>query len=184
MKRIGILGGSFNPAHEGHVRLSQTALKIFDFDEVWWVVAPKNPFKSNDYLKEVDERISFANIIKNSEKIKVRVLEKLNGDSFTIDLVKSLVSFDNNKYYWLMGEDNLKEFHKWRDWQEISNLINIIVFPRNCESDYKDSVFYKTLKNVLVDNSIDILNSPSPSWTICPMKEIDISSTELNLQAK
>ena len=129
--KIGILGGSFDPAHKGHLAISKEALKKFNLRSVIWAITDKNPFKKKS-LNDLKQRISFCKkIIGTNKLIKVKFFEDIIESNRTADLINHLNK--NNKYdlFFLMGADNLINFHKWNKWKEISKKCNIIVFDRH-----------------------------------------------------
>ena len=111
---IGLLGGSFNPAHKGHIYVSNLALKIFNFNQVWWLVTPQNPLKENAQKKTYDLRLATSNRLKKSYKIKVLSLEYNIGTKFSYDTIKVLkTSLPNINFFWIIGADNLCDMHLW-----------------------------------------------------------------------
>ena len=146
--KIGILGGSFNPAHKGHLTISKEAIKRFDLLNVIWAITKKNPFKkqSNNDLKT---RIKYCKkIIGRKKNIKVNFYEDKINSNKTINLINHFLKDKKNEIYFLMGADNLINFHKWHKWREISKKCDIIVFDRH---GYKkkslNSITFKKLKN-------------------------------------
>ena len=128
--KIGILGGSFDPAHKGHLAISKEAKKRFELKNIIWAITKKNPFK-NQSKTSVTERIKFCKkIIGNNSFIKVRFYENKINSNKTIDLINHLKKNKNIEIYFLMGADNLINFHKWHKWQTISKKCNIIVYDR------------------------------------------------------
>ena len=140
--KIGILGGTFDPAHVGHIKISKEAKKRFKLEKVFWAITKKNPFKNKSTLN-LKKRMSYAKKINLKNKfIKVIFLEDKIKSNRTIDLINYFKK--KNKYkelYFIMGADNLINFHKWNKWQKISSKCNILVFDRN---KYKT----KSLKSV------------------------------------
>ena len=140
--KIGILGGTFDPAHVGHIKISKEAKKRFKLDEVFWAITKKNPFKHKSKLS-LKKRMNYAKKINLKNKfIKVVFLEDKIKSNKSIDLINYFRK--KNKYkelYFIMGADNLINFHKWNKWQKISSKCNILVFDRN---KYKT----KSLKSV------------------------------------
>ena len=128
--KIGILGGSFDPAHKGHLAISKEAKKRFELKNIIWAITKKNPFK-NQSKTSVTERIKFCKkIIGNNSFIKVRFYENKINSNKTIDLINHLKKNKNIEIYFLMGADNLINFHKWYKWKIISQKCNILVFDR------------------------------------------------------
>ena len=130
--RIGLLGGSFNPAHAGHLYVSQTALKRLWLNSVWWLVSPGNPLKPEQDMAPFAARLRTArDIAKHAPRIHVSGLEAMLGTRYTIDTVKALRRrFPGLQFVWLMGSDNLLQFDRWRRWQELARLISIAVVKR------------------------------------------------------
>lgn len=129
---IGLLGGSFNPAHEGHLEITETALKRLGLDEVWWLVSPQNPLKSADGMAPLTERLASARrIVKGHPKIRVTPLESALGTQYTAETLRALnVRFPRVRFVWLMGADNLIQIEHWQDWQEIFHSAAVAVLDR------------------------------------------------------
>jgi len=125
------LGGSFNPAHEGHLHISHQALNILALDCVWWVVSPQNPLKSEKGMTPFDERLRAAKAVAADRRIKVIDVEDRLGTRFTVDTIRALTQiFPDKKYVWMMGADNLVQFPQWQDWRQLFGLVPIAVFDR------------------------------------------------------
>ena len=130
-KRIGLLGGSFNPAHEGHRDISLAALAYLDLDEVWWLVSPQNPLKPVQGMASFKERMASAEATVNHRRIRVTDIEQRLGTRYTADTLRKLVTrFPSYRFVWLMGADNLAQIASWRDWTRIFHLTPIAVFDR------------------------------------------------------
>ena len=129
--KIGILGGSFDPAHKGHLAISKEAAKRFKLNQIIWAITKKNPFKEKSSTDVLD-RIKFCKkIIKKTNIIKVRFYEDKIKSNKTIDLINHFIKNKLNEIYFLMGADNLINFHKWHKWKIISKKCNIVVFDRH-----------------------------------------------------
>jgi nicotinate-nucleotide adenylyltransferase len=129
--RTGLLGGSFNPAHRGHRRISQSALEALGLDEIWWLVSPGNPLKDPAGMGPLPARFASARRAARGLPIRVTAIERELGSPFTIDTLRALLArYPNRRFVWLMGEDNLIEFHRWRRWREIARLVPIAVVSR------------------------------------------------------
>ena len=127
--RIGLLGGSFDPAHGGHLYISRIARKRLKLDYVWWLVSPGNPLKPEPAPLEV--RMARARLLAHGERIIVTDLESRLNTRFTIDTIAALQRrFPKAAFVWLMGSDNLEQFSRWRRWQEIAARIPIAVVRR------------------------------------------------------
>lgn len=131
MRTIGLLGGSFNPAHRGHRRISAQALEALDLDEIWWLVSPGNPLKNPKGMAPLAAR--FASALKAARRLPIRVtaIEQELGTRFTVDTLRALTRrFPDHRFIWLMGADNLAQFHRWRDWRRIAATVPIAVVAR------------------------------------------------------
>lgn len=130
-RRIGLLGGSFNPAHDGHVHISRAALDQLDLDGVWWLVSPQNPLKTADEMADYDRRLAYAEHIARSSRIVVSDLERQLGTTYTADTLTVLkAEFPNVQFVWLMGADNLRQMNRWTAWKTIFSAVPIAVFDR------------------------------------------------------
>ena len=185
MKNIGLLGGSFDPPHKGHLYISLEAKKILKLDDIWWLVTPQNPLKVNKPASYSD-RIKNCKLIIKNKPIKIKEVEKKINSKFSYQTIKYLNNhYRNINFFWLMGADNLISFHKWQNADKIFNEIPIVVFRRygynNKALKSYTSNFYKHFKlsnkNLLIENFKQL-----PAWTIIKNKEIRISSTEIRKQ--
>lgn len=129
--RIGLLGGSFNPAHEGHREISREALVRLGLDRVWWLVSPQNPLKSSAGMAPLDARLAGARLVADDPRILVTGLEAILGSTYTADTLKSLIHLlPRVRFVWLMGADNLIQVHSWRNWPQIFSALPVAVFDR------------------------------------------------------
>jgi len=148
-KKIGILGGSFDPAHKGHIKISIEAKQKFKINKIIWAITKKNPFKSKSHLS-LKERIAFAKkITKKNKFISIKFYEDKTKSNKTIDLINYLKKKNIGKeFFFLMGADNLVSFHRWHKWKIISSKCNILVFDRtNYKSKSLKSLAFKKLNN-------------------------------------
>ena len=162
---IGIFGGSFDPPHEGHVKISQIVLKKIRLKKIYWVITKKNPFKKKPFFT-LEERILRSNIaLKKLKKINVLYLDKKIKSSRTINVVDYFIKSKKEKnLYLILGADNLINFHNWTNWKKIVKLVKLIVFSRKgYDKKSKESVVVKYLnkKNIIYINnkSIDVSSS-------------------------
>ncbi len=131
MRRIGLLGGSFNPAHSGHRHISVEAMKRLGLTEVWWLVSPQNPLKDPAALADYETRLALAIQVARHPRIKISDAERKTGTRFTVDILRDLRRrHPGTQFVWLMGADNLLTFHRWKDWRRIAREIPIAVFDR------------------------------------------------------
>ncbi len=157
-KSIGLLGGSFDPSHKGHLSISKIAIKKIKLDKVLWMITKKNPFKKKP-LFSLQQRIYLAKqITKNEKRIKVVHLDKVVNSSRTIKIIDYLIKKKRLKIiYFLIGSDNLIKFHKWKSWKKIVKMTKLTVFSRSgYDRKGKKSIVAKYLKN----NIIFIKNKP------------------------
>ena len=129
---IGLLGGSFNPAHAGHIHLSLQAMRKLGLNEIWWLISPQNPLKEKTGMAPYEIRLAQArNILKNHPHIKICEIEKEQHLQFTIDTIKALQKkHPKYRFFWMMGADNLAQFHRWKKWKEIAARIPILICDR------------------------------------------------------
>ena len=164
--KIGILGGTFDPAHKGHLEISKQSKKRFNLKNIVWAITKQNPFK-NESKSNLRSRMQFAKkIIGKNKYIKVKFYEKKIGSNRTIDLIKHLTKNKKNEIYFIMGADNLINFHKWYKWKSIVKNCNILVFDRQ---GYKA----KSLKSVTF-NGVNNKN-----LTFINFNKVNISSSQL-----
>jgi nicotinate-nucleotide adenylyltransferase len=131
MTRVGLLGGSFNPAHRGHRRISLAALKALDLDEIWWLVSPANPLKPAEGMAPLAMRLRSARRQARRAPIRTTAIERELGTRYTVDTLAALISrYPAHRFVWLMGGDNLAQFHRWRDWRKIAGTMAIAVATR------------------------------------------------------
>lgn len=130
-KRVGLLGGSFNPAHGGHRRISLFAREALGLDEVWWLVSPGNPLKPKKGMAPLAARLKSAQLQARRAPIIPTAIERDLGTRYTVDTLRALKNrYPRNEFVWLMGSDNLAQFHRWRDWRGIARTLPIAVIAR------------------------------------------------------
>ena len=144
--KIGILGGSFDPAHKGHLAISKEAAKRFKLKKIIWAITKKNPFKKKSNLNLLTRIENCKKIIKKVNFIEVKFLENKIKSNKTINLINYFTKNKNNEIYFIMGADNLINFHKWHKWKTISKKCNIVVFDRHGYK--KKSLNSKTYKSL------------------------------------
>ena len=131
LKKIGLLGGSFNPAHGGHRRISLFALEALGLDEVWWLVSPGNPLKPKAEMAPLAARLASARRQARRARIVPTAIERELGTRFTVDTLAKLQSrYPKHRFVWLMGSDNLVQFDRWKAWQKIARTMPIAVIAR------------------------------------------------------
>ena len=128
--KIGILGGTFDPPHKGHFYISKVALKKLKLNKILWVITKKNPLKNKPHLK-IKERIKLSKeITKKNKKISIKYFDDKFRSNITFNLLNYLKRKTKANLFFLIGADNLKKFHKWKNWKQIPKLAKIVVFPR------------------------------------------------------
>ena len=131
MRRVGLLGGSFNPAHGAHRRISLYAIEALELDEVWWLVSPGNPLKPAAGMAPLPARLASARRLARRAPIQPTGIEAELGTCYTADTLKALVRrYPRHRFIWLMGADNLAQFDRWRDWRGIARTLPIAVIAR------------------------------------------------------
>ena len=164
--KIGVLGGTFDPSHKGHLEISKQAKKKFELKNIIWAITKKNPFKSKSKL-DLRDRIKFAKkLINKNDYIKIRFYEEKIGSNRTIDLIKYLNRNKKFEIYFIMGADNLINFHKWHKWKSILKKCKILIFDRK---GFKA----KSLK------SITFNGRHKSNLTFINFKKVNISSSQL-----
>ena len=163
--KIGVLGGTFDPAHRGHLEISKQAKKRFELKNIIWAITRKNPFKEES-KSNLRIRTQFAKkLIGKNNYIKVKFYEEKIKSNRTIDLIKHLNKDKKFEIYFIIGADNLINFHKWYKWKSIIKICNILVFDR---MGYKA----KSLKSVTFNDS-------NKKLTFINFKKVNISSSQL-----
>jgi nicotinate-nucleotide adenylyltransferase len=131
-RRIGILGGSFNPAHDGHLHISREALKSLNLDEIWWLLSPQNPLKSTRGMAPLMRRMAQARDVVNDPRIVISCLEQQLGSIRTAQTLQSLARrYPKARFVWLMGADNLAQMPRWWHWSRIFRTARVAVFDRS-----------------------------------------------------
>jgi len=129
--RTGLLGGSFNPAHGGHRRITRFAIDALGLDEAWWLVSPGNPLKSRDEMGSLHKRLKSARAQSRNAPIIPTAIETQLGTRYTVDTLRALKQrYPKREFVWLMGSDNLGQFHRWKEWRTIARIMPIAVIAR------------------------------------------------------
>jgi nicotinate-nucleotide adenylyltransferase len=184
--RVGLLGGSFNPAHMGHIHISVQALQTLRLDEVWWLVSPQNPLKSVEGMAPLSKRVAKANKIVDHPKVKIYALENLLGTRYTCNSLRLLHQlYPKITFFWLMGADNLADFHNWRGWKNIVNKTYIAVFARQTYDlkalAGKMAFQYRSAKITAGQMRQSGLIRP-PAWVFLHLRKHPASATALRRQ--
>lgn len=185
-RRIGLLGGSFNPAHEGHRHISLLALRYLNLHEVWWVVSPQNPLKSADGMATFEERFEYAKKVARHPRIRVSNVEVQLNTRFTLDTLRVLKQrCQRTQLVWLMGADNLAQIPKWRDWTLIFETVPIAVFARPSYSMLalagKAAHRYARIRLPSRSAAALAMKTP-PAWTFFHSRLHQASSTQIRAE--
>ena len=165
-ENIGILGGSFDPPHKGHLYISKKSIKLFKLKKVIWAITKKNPLKKSPFFSFSQRKKLCRKIIKDHKKIQLNYYEDRLKSKTSISLIKFLKKQHKNKIFFIIGSDNLINFHKWKSYKNILKLCILVVFSRKgFDTIAQKSVIMKNLK----DKNIKFLKN----------LKIDISSTQL-----
>lgn len=186
--RIGLLGGSFNPAHEGHREISLEALKVLGLDAVWWLVTPANPLKEKGgyAYAPYEERLAGARRVANHPRIIVSNFEDRKRLQYTVDTLEALTDlWPQVNFVWLMGADSFVGFNRWKNWRRIASLAPIAVFNRPgyeeaavaCEAAKELALF-----RVPAGRAADIVGAEPPAWTFIESTKNPASATAIRAQ--
>lgn len=182
-RKIGLLGGSFNPAHAGHLHISLEALKRLKLDEIWWLVSPQNPLKKASDLEAYDVRFESAKGLALHPRIRVCDLEAKHGLFYTVDTIRFLQArHRDHQFVWLMGADNLAGFHRWRSWREIALAVPIAVLDR---APYGIRALHARFATLYAKRRVSALaastlaNAATPRWAYLTIPRHPLSASYL-----
>jgi nicotinate-nucleotide adenylyltransferase len=169
--RIGLLGGSFNPPHDAHRAISLFAIKRLKLDRVWWLVTPGNPLKENGALRDLEQRAEAARAMAHDPRIDVSCLEAVIGTRYTVDTINYLRRRASGlRFVWIMGADNLAQFHRWENWRRIASEVPIAVIDRPPQS-----FRYRIPENL----AGRLADQRAPAWVFLTGMKLNLSSTGL-----
>ena len=187
-RRVGLLGGSFNPAHAGHLHVSLEALKRLDLDEVWWLVSPQNPLKPKRGMAAFARRLAAARAVAHHPRVKVVDLEARLGTRYTVDTVAALgARFPGTRFVWLMGADILPQLPRWKRWAEIFERVPVAVFarPTYCHNGLAGIAAQRFARHRVAPASARRLASMTPpAWTFFWVALEPSSGTALRTRPK
>ena len=177
--RIGLLGGSFNPAHVGHMHVSKVALRQLGLDYVWWLVSPQNPLKGKRGMAPLKRRLAAAKKRARGPRIRVTDIERALKTRYTVDTLTALKRrFPGVHFIWLMGSDNFLELPRWRRWKRIFSLVPVAVVPRpGTAAKLRRSEAAKRFAKARVPARR--LSFKPPAWTILRAAGVKASATRL-----
>ncbi len=185
---VGLFGGSFNPPHDGHRLVAETALKRLGLDQLWWIVTPGNPLKSTSELLPLEKRIALSEEMGLGPRVKVTALEaayKVRFSADTVSLIKARHRDVN--FIWVMGADNLKYFHHWQRWRSIAEMLPIAIIDRPGSTlSYVSSKMALTYDYARVDedDAISLAKLKAPSWTLIHGPRSTLSSSAIRSAGK
>ena len=187
-RRIGLFGGSFNPAHGGHFSVASAALSRLQLDEVWWMVSPQNPLKPRDQTGDFASRVEIARTIARHPRFVVSDIEKKLGTRTTADTLKKLRPvLKAGHFVWIMGADSFAGLHLWNNWKVIPQTLPLAVFDRPGWTikalSSPAAAIYRRHQLDSGDAPLLALHSP-PAWTFLPMPQHFESSTRLRGKQK
>ncbi len=184
---IGLLGGSFDPPHAGHVHITKAALKRFGLDHVWWLVSPGNPLKENGPAP-LGDRIQASRALMQHPRVKVTGIESQLGTRYTAQTLHALRKrYPGVRFVWLMGADNLAQFHRWQDWRWIIENVPVGVIAR--PGDRIAARLSKAAK-VYVHSKVPSRAShiigrlPAPAWSFVNVPMSDTSSSAIRARGE
>ncbi|SDE25170.1 nicotinate-nucleotide adenylyltransferase [Paracoccus isoporae] len=181
-QRIGLLGGSFDPAHEGHVRLTEEALKRFGLDRVWWLVTPGNPLKSRQPAP-LAERVAHASRVMDDPRVVVTGIEARLNTRLTVETIAALQRlYPQQRFVWLMGSDNLVQFGQWERWREIAARVPIGVLARpgtRLRARLSKAARIMARDRLPEDESERLGGAVPPAWVMVNMPMSNASSTAI-----
>ena len=181
--RIGLLGGSFNPPHVAHRAISLFAIKRLKLDRVWWLVTPGNPLKDQGGLHDLNERGEAARKMANDPRIDVSCLESVIGTRYTVDTISYLRRRASGlRFVWIMGADNLAQFHRWQNWRRIASEVPIAVIDRPPQSfrALAAPAAQALARYRLPENQAGRLaDQRAPAWIFLTGMKLNLSSTGL-----
>ncbi|MCQ8241747.1 nicotinate-nucleotide adenylyltransferase [Acetobacteraceae bacterium KSS12] len=181
--RVGLLGGSFNPAHEGHRRLADLMRRRLRLDQVWLLVSPGNPLKPAIGMAPLAERLAGAEAIADGRRIVATDLERELGTRFAVDTVRALRRrFPRVRFVWLMGADVLAELPRWRRWTTLARDVPFAVLPRpsynhralSGRAAHRLRPFHRPGRQATM-----LADAGAPGWTFLPARQMDISATSI-----
>lgn len=181
--RIGLLGGSFNPPHIGHLHISQAAMRALKLDCVWWLVTPQNPLKSQSPAKLEDRLQQCRDLVGDAPKILVSAIEKDLGTNITHDTIKALKTrYPAQSFVWISGMDNALSLHQWNRWKELLAMIPMVHLTRKPATSLIRQCplrLYDKQSHVFIDKSAAWPLVPGTTYWMLQNKMVNISSTDI-----
>lgn len=186
-QRVGLLGGSFDPAHEGHAHVTRQALKRFGLDRVWWLVTPGNPLKPEGPAP-MGRRIAAAERVMAHPRVTVTDLEARIGTRYTAaTLARLALLYPGVHFVWLMGADNLTSFHRWDRWRWILDNVPVGVLARPgqgiAQRQSRAAIAYARYR-LPAERARCLATHPSPAWCYLRVPMVDVSSSEIRARGE
>ncbi|MFP3384066.1 nicotinate-nucleotide adenylyltransferase [Tritonibacter scottomollicae] len=179
---VGLLGGSFDPPHQGHVQISLAALKRFNLDQLWWLVTPGNPLKENPPAS-MARRMAAARAMMDHPRVRISDIEARLGTRYTAQTLRHLrTTYPHVRFVWLMGADNLAHFHRWKDWRDILNTVPVGVLARPGErisARLSPAARIYGAHRIPAWQSQRLARAEAPAWCFLNVPMVDASSTEI-----
>jgi nicotinate-nucleotide adenylyltransferase len=186
--RIGLFGGSFNPAHDGHRLASLTALRRLQLDRVWWLVTPGNPLKDNSGLPGLAERVAHARAVADHGRIHVSGIEARLRTRYTADTLRALtLRCPGVRFVWLMGSDNLAGFHRWNEWRTIARMMPVAIVDRPGSTHRavaSPAANWLSRWRIPESQAAALPAASPPAWVFLHGRRSTLSSTQLRLKAE
>ncbi|MGU3576921.1 nicotinate-nucleotide adenylyltransferase [Brucellaceae bacterium C25G] len=180
---VGLFGGSFNPPHAGHVLVAETALRRLKLDQLWWMVTPGSPLKNLSELAPLKDRLTASRQLANDPRIKVTAFEAAYNVRYTADTLAIIQKANPNvRFIWIMGADNLAQFHRWDRWRQIADHIPIAVIDRpNASLTPLTSRMAKTYARYRLNerNAAMLAKHQAPAWVFLHGARSKLSSSAL-----
>ncbi|MCO8144220.1 nicotinate-nucleotide adenylyltransferase [Rhodovulum tesquicola] len=186
-QRIGLLGGSFDPAHEGHAHITRQALKRFGLDAVWWLVSPGNPLKPEGPAP-MDRRIAAARRVMDHPRVTITDIEARIGTRYTAQTLARLMAlYPGTRFVWLMGADNLLGFHRWENWRSILDSVPVGVLARPGQGlahrQSRAALIYARHR-LPAELAHSLATRHPPAWCYLSLPKIDISSSQIRARGQ
>ena len=181
--RIGLLGGSFNPPHAAHRAISRFAIKRLKLDRVWWLVTPGNPLKELGGLRELNQRADAARKMADDPRIDVSCLESVIGTRYTVETIAYLRRRAGGlRFVWIMGADNLAQFHRWQNWRRIAYQVPMAVIdrpPQSFRALAAPAAHALERYRIPESDAGRLADQRAPAWVFLTGMKLNLSSTGL-----
>jgi nicotinate-nucleotide adenylyltransferase len=186
--RVGLYGGSFNPVHAGHLHVARTAMRRLGLDRVIWLVSPQNPLKQTAETESLAARMAAVRKVANTPGMIVSDIETRIGSAYTIDTLRVLKArFPGVNFVWLMGADNLAQFHRWRGWTEILHQVPMAIIARpgsQLSARFSPAAHRFAAFRLPAEAAPTLAAHGPPAWIYLPVPLNHLSSTMLREEAR